>query len=254
MDNKNKKTETGLISKWLKRLFSLEFLSVIIGLVGLWFAYNSFIQDKPGILRLTTVSGKLDEKITTVLYGFELNSDSIVVMNLPNIPLLANMTSNTIEDITVYGSTPKEYKVVPNPRYIAESPEVQKIKEMGLGKLNYGLSQDKIHPMDGIYWPVSIIYPDKNELLIYPIDIYYSYKTKKMTHIILLLVGIPNSRNSKTNDEIEKEFIAKIRPYLLDIKDLDKTAIIYNDKIVQFPSIKSIKKENVIITDIRDLK
>lgn len=252
MNNKNNKTESSLISKWLRRLFSLEFLSVVIGLAGLWFAYNTFVKDKPGILRLTTVSGKLDEKITNVLYGFELNCDSIVVMNLPNIPLIANMTSNTIEDITVYGCTPKEYKAVPNPRYITESPEMQKIKEIGLGKLSYGLSQDKIHPMDGIYWPVSIIYPDKNELLIYPIDIYYSYKTKKMTHIILLLVGIPNPGNIKTKDEIEKEFIAKIRPYLLGIEDLDKTAIIYNNKIVQSPSIKSIKKED--ITDIRNLK
>ena len=256
MNTNNKKKESNLIAKWLKRMFSLEFLGVLIGLAGLWFGYKTFIQEKPGILRLTTKSGKLDEKVNTVFYGFELDKDSFLIMDLPNIPILANMTSNTIEDITVFGYTPKEYKALPNSRYMAESIEAhnQNNKEFGLGKLSYALRQDKINPMDGIFWPVSIIYPNQNELFFYPIEIYYSFKTKEMTHITLFLVGIPINNGKLSSAEVETEFIKKIKPYLLGIDDVDKTAIIYHDKIVPSPSIKKLKQDNVVISNILELK
>ena len=174
-------------------------------------------------------------------------------MDLPEVPILANATSNTIQDITVFAYTPKNYKVYPNSRYVTEPEEMRSKKEISIGKVSYALRQDKINPMDGIYWPVSIIYNDMNEILDFPIEIYYSYKTKEMTNILFHIFGIPNKHGSLTPEDIEENFINLIRPHILASDRTDEIAIIYNNKIVQSPSKRKLNQNNLTISNILEL-
>lgn len=75
-----------------------------------------------------------------------------------------------------------------------------------------------------------------------------------MTHIILFLVGILVNKENLSSADVETEFIKRIKPFLLGVDDIDKTAIIYHDKIVQSSSINKLRQDNVVISNILELK
>ena len=260
-DTSNSKVKQTTILSWIKKIFTMQTVTLLVGLIGLWFTYITFFQNKPGEIGFFTTNSRLEDNITTVFYGFEQTSDSVVLSTLPLFPNMANFTEHSIEDMTVIAFTTDMYKVTKNPRYNSATNEElngnalnydKKFKP--IGGITYAYKSAKIFPMEPILWPIYTIYSNPEENLIFPIQIFYSFKSKKMTKLELFLVGLPKSSESLTKQEKENKFIKIIRPYLLECEDLDNTAIIYDKKIVQSPSKRKITKENFDASDISELK
>ena len=252
--NKTKK-EPSKILKWLKKIFSLQFLGIVLTIIFGWYGVASYLQNQPGELIFKSHLTEFDKNFNCIFYGFELEKDTISIMDLPNIPIFANITSHTIEDITAYSYVPKIYSVaVADDYWQIESEKTLNEKEYGIGFIHFLFTRDKIKPLDGIRWPIIQIAGNKNQILIYPIDIFYSYKTKEMSSIRLMLVGIPNNNHEKTKKDIERLFIKTIRPYLMTIDNIDKCAIIFGEKVVESLSKEKVSNSDFYCTNILDLQ
>lgn len=246
------KKELNQILQWIKRIFSIKALGFIVGVVGLWFTYSTFIKDKPGSFSFLAKNEMLDEKINTIFYGFKMTSDSVNVESGQEIPLMINATPNIIEDLNVYAVLPLGYKFYLHPMYSVE-PDSFKI---GNSKhfFTCGYRQARVGPYDGLFWPITTLFFDKKEPLVFPVKLNYTYKTKEFTQIDLYIVGIPDYYNDQASSTIEKQFVEMVRPYLLSKKNNRKTALVINGKIVQSPNTKKLKKQQITITDINQLK
>lgn len=248
----SRKNESGQILQWIKRIFSIKFLGFIVGVVGLWFTYSTFIKDKPGSFSFLAKNEILDEKINTIFYGFKMTSDSIDVERGQEIPLMINATTNIIEDLNVYAVLPRGYKFYLHPMYSIE-PDSLKI---GNTKhfFTCGYRQTRVGPYDGLFWPITTLFFDKKEPLVFPVNLNYTYKTKELTQIDLYIIGIPDYYNERSSSSIEKQFIEIVRPFLLSKINNRKTVLVINDKIVLSPNTKKLKQQQLTITDINQLK
>lgn len=212
----------------LKKIFTLQFLAVVIGIISLYITYKTFIRDDQGEITFMIDGKELNKNISIVYYGFFIESDSIDIYSLKDFPILANTSSKTIEDFTLYAYTLNIPKSFANNRYnVAQGS--------GDNTIAYEYNLSKIKPLEGVYWPINALYTNKREILVYPIKLIYSYKTKEASEILLYIIGIPHQ---KTIEKSEEVFTKTINPYLIENNDSKHTAIIFNKQIIQKPTLK----------------
>ena len=243
-----KNTDNHGITRWLKRIFSLEFLSVIIGLVGLYFAYDSFIKDKPGDLRFFNVEHVFSEDIHYIYYGFEMNGDSLDISSNVYIPRLINYSSNSINDLSVVALANNGTPFRPNGNY---DVKVYGKDSSSISKITMALRNERIGYMGIIPFPIDRIALEYGEILTETISINYLYKgmEDEVKTVHVTLIGIPPEYKDDDGyaKSAEYSFIKAVRPYLLMmIEDYKEVAVMFENKTVEAPSKIDLLNESVI--------
>ena len=216
----NKENKHGL-NRWLKRIFSLEFVSVVIGLIGLYFAYDAFIKDKPGELCLFNDKQSFRKDIRYIFYGFEIKEDSITFRKAFNLPTLINKSSNEIKDVSVTAemTTSVGFSVNGFYKYEIEKNQDSIANSMLFPYVYMTYATDRIGFGSGIPFPIYSLATDGDELFLKNIKMSYIYQgmSEDVINLTYYIVGIPEGYRDEDGKVIDAEyaFIKAIRPYLL---------------------------------------
>lgn len=259
-DPRNPNTEnSNVVIKWLKKLFSLQFLSVLIGVGGLYLAYRTFIREEPGELTLHNYNKHFGKNVRNIIYGFEIDSDSLYIRGARNFPLLANVSHNSLEDVSIIAEMQNNIGFRTTDGYFCTEEKDSVL----WGKVNFYVKRERIGFMDPILFPIETLETDENELLFQHIRFAYAYKgmSEDIINMHYFIVGIPKHYRDDNGKIIDAEyaFLKSIRPLLLQSIAEEVTPnqilIIFKDKYVEAPqNINLLKGENIKVKSIKELQ
>jgi len=252
---KNNETTHG-INRWLRRIFSLEFLGVVIGAIGLYFTYDTFLKEKPGEIRMYNEKQKFSSDIRYVFYGFEIKGDSLNLLRAKNFPHLANYSSNPVNDFTMLSNMDNNLGCTINERY---KHEVAVDDSLSFPQLRMASFHERVGYMGVVPFPIETIETRTDEVLIQHILLSYMYQGMKedIVNLHYYLVGIPPHYRDDDGREIssEKYFIKAIRPYLLMIEDYNQILLLFGNKIVEAPkNIELLDEKEIKVETINELQ
>lgn len=254
--SKKKETNHGIV-KWLKRIFSLKFLGVIIGAASLYLAYVTFMKDTPGSLSLFNSKHHFSEKIRYVFYGFEIDGDSLYFYKKNNFPSLVNRSSNSIKDLTLTAFMRNNvgYKVDRDYSFAIKDDETG----LQFPQLSMGYQAERIGFSGLIPFPLTVMETKSDELLTQNIEFAYIYNgmEEDAINLFYVIVGVPQHYRDDDGKEIDAEyaFIKAIRPILTEIEDPQQILIIYDNYSIEAPSkLDLLKEKNIRIRTINELQ
>lgn len=252
MNNKNK--ESHGITRWLRRIFSLEFLGVVTGLVGLYFAYDAFIKDKPGELHLFNKS-KICEDVRYIFYGFEIKGDSLEFAKAKNFPYIANYSNNPITDFSMVCRMKNNIgcRIDDSFDYYLEDDDSLQIPNIMMA-----CTAERIGYMGIIPFPLVKMETRTDEIIIQHVLLSYLYQglSEDVVNLFYFIVGIPPEyKENGITRGAEYSFIKAIRPYLLSIEDNEQIFIAFDDKTVVAPSkLDLLKEKEINVESINELQ
>lgn len=237
--------------KWLKRIFTVNTVSLIVGIASLLIAYLAFIRESPGKMHFQSYVHKFSKKTQTIFFLIDVNKEAADFLKLEGTPFLANISQKTVQDCVTYFEmvTPFPFEVQENYSCKIDSSATEK----NLIHAEMALRKETIGYMDGLFFPISKLYASSDEPVIIPINWMYIHKGMKKTvgyrvYLVTLPVGFVS------DDEIESTYLRLIRPYLLE-GDPKTSAIVYKNTVIEHPKVSTLK-ENYDIRKITfsDLK
>lgn len=253
--SEKKETNHGVV-KWLKRVFSLEFLGVLIGAASLYLAYVTFMKDTPGSLSLFNEKHHYSERIRYVFYGFEIDGDSLYFYKKDNFPSLANRSSNSIKDLTLTAFMRNNvgYKVDRSYSFAIKDDETG----LQFPQLITSYQAERIGFGGLIPFPLTVMETKSDELLTQRIDLVFIYNgmDEHAVNLHYIIVGVPQHYRDDDGKEIDAEyaFIKAIRPILTDIEDPQQILIIYDKYSIEAPSkLDLLKEKDIRIRTINEL-
>ena len=246
--------------KWLRRIFSLEFLGVVIGAASLYLAYITFANDStPGHLCHFNVNKTFDKGIRYIFYGFEINDDSLYINNNKYFPCLVNNGPNEIVDFSIASTMKLNVNISPN-RNFAYSYEQN--DSTTFAKVSFAFVAERIGFMYSIPFPLDAIetYDDEIQMTEINSGVMYKDMSEDIINYFYFIVGIPKHYRDEKGEEITAEhaFIQTISPYLLymlDNRDPNEILLIFDNKDVEAPTkLRLLRDKNMEITTINELQ
>lgn len=223
-------------TKWLKRIFSLEFLGVVIGAAGLYLAYQQLANEKPGNLQWSNAYGTLSEDTKYIIVSQPYTGDSVLLMN-ETMPFLKS-NKKQVEDLLVMANIPAKTNFSIRQAYTT-------VRQAQTGKhdnIEAALEIERLGANHAIPFPVQVIYPVSGETIKLPVTVACMYKDKNSVLGTAIHLVVYPADGQLT----EKMFMKAIKPLLL-IADkngqLDKTAVLYENKIIENLDIDKIKTD-----------
>ena len=235
---------------WLKRIFSVGTISVIIGLASLTIAYLSFFRGSPGKLTLAMSANKLDKEVSTVFILTPVEQDGkLDFLKQSIMPYLANYTQRTVQDCSMMIEfyTDKDYEVysdfmswVDSTQYTPKVEIAKKIGDMGY--------------MDAEGFPLRRLSVGGDEPKVTTFGWTYIHRGMKTTRTYYVhLITVPKSFIKRGSEDLE--FLKILRPYLLDEKNPKAVAISYNGAVIANPrNVDLLRSKSIESIRIRDLQ
>lgn len=255
-----KKGKENVVSRWLKKIFSLQFISVAITAVGLYFAYVQFVKDKPGELRFFNGEKRFSPDIRTVFFGFEIDGDSIYLDKNKYLPVLANYSQNPIVDFKIIADMQYNigFRCDDNYTWVKLDDD----SDIKIPMINFCAGTGRLGSMTPISFPISALETNSDEIQVNYVrmGIMYQGVPEEILNYFYYLVGIPKKLRDDDGKGKSAEylFIKAIRPYLLyflEKGEEDKVLIVFNSSSVEAPSkLHLLKEENIKVTTIKELQ
>lgn len=261
MKKESKNSEnSNVIIKWLKKLFSVQFLEIVIGIAGLYLTYLAFIRDEPGELSLYNNSHQFSKDIRYVIFGFEIIEDSLDFQNSKSFPSLANFSNNELNDFGVLAEMQNNigFKASESYEYYIEETD-----SILFDKVQFYTKRERIGFMEPVNFPLEKMETKGDELLFQQIKYAYYYQgvPEDIINMHYFIVGIPQQYRDDDGTIIDAEcaFIKAIRPLLLQsiIEKIDskQILIVFKDKYVEAPSkMELLSNEEINIRKINELQ
>jgi len=248
-----------VVSRWLKKIFSIQFISLVIAAVGLYFAYDQFVKDKPGEFRFFNKGNRFSPDIRTVFYGFEINGDSIYLDNNMYLPTLANFSQKPIVDLKVVADMQYNFGFRCDDNY---NWFKQDESDLQIPKITFVAGTERLGSMTPITFPIRSLETDYDEIQVNYVrmGIVYQGAPEEIMNYFYYLVGIPPKLRDDDGKEKSAEylFIKAIRPYLLHFlekEEANKVLIVFNTSSVEAPSkLHLLKDENIEVKSIKELQ
>lgn len=222
-------------TRWLKRIFSLEFLGVIIAAVSLWYTYQQFIAEKSGDLEWANYYGNVSKKTNYIIVSLPYTGDSIQ-LNTNTMPMLSSSKSQ-VEDLIVMAEIPVKAQMRIHPAYNVNTEKQEHYHD----KLTAVFETARLGAHHSVPFPIQTIYPEDGETIKIPVTLSYVYKNcqENVNGTTFDLVVYPNN-----GDMTEKEFMSAIKPLLLSADEsgkLGETSVLLEDRIIKDLDIDKIK-------------
>lgn len=227
------------MEKWLKKIFSLQFLGFVVAIVTAYYGYKQYLRDEPGKLILSNGKYSLDENIRWVFIGFDLEDEITDLEKMHNIPLFGNLDKQPIEDVFMCGSIMEKDVTF-------EQSECYTFREGKVIEHEYPIvfstRMEKIPYFSFFPFPMNKVKKDVTKGLHISVNMAYTYKGHpELENYFFILVGVP--KQNKNNSQ--EAFAKHIMPYLIKLKDLNSVAVIYKDTVVtKLKDIKEINNDN----------
>lgn len=215
-----------MVEKWLKKIFSLQFLSFVVAIIGAYYGYKQFVRDEPGKVTLCTAKFTLEDKIRWILIGFDSEEDTIDIKNMRNLPLFGNMGKQPIEDVSIFGSIMEgNLRFQTNPAYNFSKGE-------DVGNKNpyvFSVRMEKIPYFSFFPFPIDRLKVSPREFVHLSVNMAYTYKGHpQLENFFFILTGIPKQYKNKSQEMYTKY----IYPYLIKINKPESIAVIYKDTVI----------------------
>lgn len=228
--------ESSFVIFWLKRIFSLQTLGIIMTAIMLWFSYDQFIKERPGYLVFSNPFNSYNQNINTIIYGFEFDSDTIDVLE-QKIPVIANKTENDISDIKLLAEMPAVcgFSLSPGFRFMLEKDS---------SMVSFSFEKDRLGYNDVIGFPMSKIFHVKNETLYLPMRYTYIHKGLKEPDVKKIYIfAIPKAITS-SEKSAQAHFISLFKPLLKNNSNTKDLAIVYKDTTIIAPNISKLENSS----------
>lgn len=214
------------MEKWLKKIFSLQTLGIVIAIVSAYYGYKQFVRDEPGQISLATGKFSLDDNIRWIFIGFDLENDVTDLKHMLNIPLFGNLGEQPIEDVFMCGSImEKGLSFEESNCYSFRKGEEVKHEY----PIVFSTRMEKLPYFSFFPFPINKVKNDVNKGLHISVNMAYTYKGHpNLENYFFILAGIPQ----KNRNNSQEAFAKHIMPYLIKLNKQDSVAIIYNDIVV----------------------
>lgn len=235
--------------QWLKRIFSVGTISVLIGIVSLVITYLAFFRDSPGNLSMSMKTEKIDDKVSTIYVLTPVGDDGIDFVDQSVMPFLGNLTQRPVLDCTFIMEfyTNNQFELFQEYTCRVDTTKASKpYVEMARKMETIGYMGSESFPL--IWFGSSAFEP---QMTTFGWTYIHRGMKKPRTYNIRLFT-VPERM---INDNEDYVFLKMIRPYLLEEKSLKNVAIFYDNILIQGPrNVKKLSSGNIADLKIADLQ
>lgn len=235
------------MERWLKKIFSLQFLGFVVAVLALYYTYKQFDREEPGEFTLMTGKYTLNKDIRWVFIGFDMTSNSIDLENMKNIPLFGNMGEKPIEDVFMCGSIMENINFVSNKMYT-----LRKGEESGHQyPYTFAVRMKQIPYFSFFPFPLDKIIGNPNKGIHASVNMAFTYKGhSNLENYFFIITGIPKQYKSNSQMAYAKYLV----PYLVQLNKQDSIAIIYKDTIVSKVKDIQVLKDKSFVNKLKNIK
>ncbi len=238
------------IKDWLKNIFSVTTIGIVLTALGLLINYLVFRQATPGDLNLTIGKNRVDKNVTIIYVLTPVGDKGVDFMVNCDMPVFANFDQRPVLDCTFIMEFYSKNSFISYPEYMykvdstkASKPYVEMAKKV-----------DTIGYMGGELFPLMSMSASSIEPQITTFG--WTYIHRGMDDPItynIRLVSVPERFLDNGNPDYS--FLKILRPELLAEKSLKKVAIYYNGVLIQNPKhVKRLGDNNIKDLRLSDIQ
>ena len=236
------------ILKWIKRIFSVGTLSVMIAILTGIVTYMSFFRDAPGKITLMVKTNRISKQVSDLYFLMTVRDSGVDFLEQKCTPYLANNTQRTITDfhsiLDFYSDN--DFQCASDYAYMIDSTEskpritvLRKVESIGyLGFVSFPLNSINVSNSEPqiTHFGWSYIHKGMKDSV--------TYQIRMITIPERLLIG----------KDADSEFLKLLRPYLLDNRKSKSIAIVYQEMLIENPRLELLKNDSIDGIRIENLK